>query len=286
MKKKINVAEILRNCPKGMELYSPIYGLGILTKVTDRIHVKFPKEHNVKCFRCDGKVSDDGEIMLFPKGKTTWEGFVPPCNFKDGDIVITYLDHIAIVSHKECGEIYYTYCVAYEFGAFTTANTRICPKRLATEKERQKLFDVIKANGYKWDEGAKTLKKSIVPKFKVGDRIVHKRGGRSFTITEITGDFYQGGTRYALLISQQDNFELAPDKFDINILNAFDKVLVRDTNEQVWVADFFSQKVEKQSGGYTFACVGHYTDQCIPYYPNEHLLGTTDTCDEYYKNWK
>ena len=25
--------------------------------------------------------------------------------------------------------------------------------------------------------------------------------------------------------------------------------------------------------------------QCIPYEGNEHLLGTTDDCDDYYKTW-
>ena len=25
--------------------------------------------------------------------------------------------------------------------------------------------------------------------------------------------------------------------------------------------------------------------QCIPYKGNEHLLGTTNDCDEFYKNW-
>lgn len=26
--------------------------------------------------------------------------------------------------------------------------------------------------------------------------------------------------------------------------------------------------------------------QCIPYEDNEHLLGTTNDCDEYYKTWE
>ena len=25
---------------------------------------------------------------------------------------------------------------------------------------------------------------------------------------------------------------------------------------------------------------------CIPYESNEHLIGTTDDCDEFYKTWK
>jgi hypothetical protein len=53
----------------------------------------------------------------------------------------------------------------------------------------------------------------------------------------------------------------------------------------VWVADLFSHALVRPLGNYTFACVGHYPNQCIPYLGNEHLLGTCDDCGEYYKNW-
>ena len=179
MKNKVNIAELLKDCPKGMELYSPIYGIGILTRVADRIYVKFPKEHNEKCFKPDGKVSEDGEIMLFPKGKTTWEGFQRP--FKDGDIVF-YNDTIAIF--KEWGDetLFRTYVVTYLCcDAFIDVKVPLFGKgvkreiRFATEKEKQKLFDAIKDNGYKWNAETKTLDKLIKPKFKVGDRIKLKK---------------------------------------------------------------------------------------------------------------
>ena len=31
--------------------------------------------------------SSSAKCVIFPKGKTTWKGFVPPCQFKDGDII-------------------------------------------------------------------------------------------------------------------------------------------------------------------------------------------------------
>ena len=34
------------------------------------------------------------KCVIFPKGKTTWEGFVPPCKFKDGDILTTNLGSV------------------------------------------------------------------------------------------------------------------------------------------------------------------------------------------------
>ena len=169
MNESLNLVEILKDCPKGIELYSPIYGLGILTKVTNRIHVKFPKEHNVKCFRLDGKVSEDGEIMLFPKGKTSWEGFQRP--FVDGDIVF-YNDTIAIF--KEWGDetLFRTYVTKYLCcDSLIDINTPLFGKgirkeiRFATEKEKEALFQAIKSLGSKWNAEDKTLEKLKKEKF-------------------------------------------------------------------------------------------------------------------------
>lgn len=80
---KTNIAELLKDCPKGMELYSPIFGKVYLDKIrphlaivvtTDKEQGDFKEE-----FLYDGRYEMNGECMLFPsKGKTTWEGFVPP----------------------------------------------------------------------------------------------------------------------------------------------------------------------------------------------------------------
>lgn len=77
--------------------------------------------------------------------------------------------------------------------------------------------------------------------------------------------------------------KLIEQKFDITTLKPFDKVLVRDNDEQMWTTDIFSFYNEKHV--YHYMCVGHYTNQCIPYEGNEHLLGKTDDCDEFYKTW-
>ena len=88
MEEKINIAELLKDCPQGMELYSPIFGKVYLDKIrphlaivvtTDKKQGDFKEE-----FLYDGRYGMNGECMLFPsKGKTTWEGFQRP--FKDGD---------------------------------------------------------------------------------------------------------------------------------------------------------------------------------------------------------
>lgn len=52
----------------------------------------------------------------------------------------------------------------------------------------------------------------------------------------------------------------------------FDKVLVRDIDENEWECSLFSHIYEE---GY-YVCVGSWWMQCIPYEGNEHLLGTTN----------
>lgn len=84
----MNVAEILKNCPKGIKLYSPIFG-----------EIEFAEIHNctneivcrtsagVALFYSDGTYCKCGECMLFPsKEQRNWDEFLIP--FKDGDIII------------------------------------------------------------------------------------------------------------------------------------------------------------------------------------------------------
>lgn len=308
MEKKIDIAELLKDCPRGMELYSPIYGVGVLTKVTDRIHVKFPKEHNVKCFRLDGKVSEDGEIMLYPKGKTTWEGFVPPCKFKDGDIIFTHANclkvgvgntWISIFKEKRNGGVatyvdyaedrsdYYSDLDGDK--ALLCMESDILRQRFATEEEKEKLFQAIKANGYRWNEETKILEKLTKPKFKVGDTITN--GKTSITIGYIDDEYYYEISRNIanrLFIKNQDGWNLVPNKFDINTLKPFDKVLVRLTNNCVWMPKLFSHyDTDSKIKYYPFVITDNIGyPQCIPYEKNEYLSNTTEDCDEYYKTWK
>lgn len=347
MKNKINIAEILKDCPKGTKLYSPLYGECKL----ERIHNELKKiivstsDGMVISFYSDGKYFqiDNSECMLFPsKENTTWEGFQRP--FMDGDILISRLEgcegnpfifkQINGFGNAEC------YCAINCYGEliFNSDNwTSIKGCRLATTKEKEKLFDAIKSHGYKWHEETKTLKKLPETKFKVGDRIKNKNVNLYHTVNSILGGSYivddnlvldmkmehlyelapnikpkfkigdrvkknkdyisgivvdifddsfkvtydGGGCSYVQFHCQYD-WELVPDKFDITTLKPFDKVLVRGGVGQKWAHDFFGF----MDKGFPFVCVGYYVSQCIPFEGNEHLLGTTDDCDEYYKTWE
>ena len=286
---KLNIAELLRDCPTGMELDCTMYDNVYFDKVTSNMIKCFIKNdvYNTIYFYNDGTYSpiQNAKCVIFPKGKTTWEGFQRP--FKDGDIVF-YDDNIAIF--KEWGDktLYKTYVKLYIhrtsidkdfplFGKYIRKNTR-----LATKEEKEKLFKAIKDNGYRWDSKTKTLEKLIVPKFKVGDKI--EKCGYRFTIVEVKEDYYLTKCDNKIPIENQDDFNLISNKFDINTLKPFEsRVLVR--NVGAWEPAFWGYYSKEYVhpfvviGGNTFA-------QCVPYEENQHLLGTTDDCSSFFKIWE
>ena len=70
-------------------------------------------------------------------------------------------------------------------------------------------------------------------------------------------------------------------KFDYSALQSFDKVLVRDRDDEYWRCGFFSHML---SNGMLCEC---RWDQGIPYNEEtKHLLGTNDMPDEKYIWWE
>lgn len=287
MKQKINIGNILKSYPKETELYSPICGKCYLENVNPNyIEVVTPTGKGFS-FNYDGTYCVLGEIMLFPsKENKNWSKITQ--KICDGDVVVAEdEDSTQLFIVQNCLSPNEAKCyIGYEFETDTIYNAGNWSfDRIATEEEKQKLFDAIKSHGYVWNDEPKNLEK--LPKFKVGDKIV-KKGDISVTIliSKVDDECYYSTTEGSiglLPIAEQDDWELVPTKFDITTLKPFDKVLVRDTNTQKWTADVFS--FFDKTHVYPYVCVGHYTNQCIPYFGNEHLLGTTNDCDNFFKTW-
>jgi hypothetical protein len=157
--------------------------------------------------------------------------------------------------------------------------------RLATEEEKQKLFDAIKANGYEWNAETKTLEKLVEPIFKINDNIQSKDIKSPVRIVDIKDGKYIFENGDKLDINLQNRWEFVSNKFDINRLIPFEsKVLVRNANNKTWRPTIFGcYRENKYEPFYVLGGTGW--KQCIPYEGNEHLLGTTNDCDDFYKNW-
>ena len=150
MEKKINLVKLLKDCPKGRELDCTMY---------DNVKFDYILEGNAFPIKVDsptGQISLDkygcysnnkyAKCVIFPKGKDSWEGF--KCPFKDGDIVATNTGNwIAITEGGERGKCIPVYCVFKynsEFEAYCKTKKEFAFNRLATEEEKEKLFQIIK----------------------------------------------------------------------------------------------------------------------------------------------
>ena len=170
----MNITEILKNCPKGMKLYSPIYGemefkeiiahSGSIQCCTDK-----GKPHY---FYPDGKYELEGECVLFPsKKQRDWNDFMIP--FKDGDVIIktepvpgSKCRNIAIFSNYNANPInrMSVHCQINGDNEFKTRMC-VCHKgwRLANAEETKYFFTRMYESGYDFKDG------SLTRRFKYGD---------------------------------------------------------------------------------------------------------------------
>lgn len=299
----INVAELLKDCPQGMELDCTMFDdctfLDVDEKANDYV-IRITTPCGIKFIDRYGRyiANYKAKCVIFPKGKTTWEGFVPPCKFKDGDVISNSLGTCIFKGEgKLKGTVDY-YCGIASFDTFRVKDEKsnpfghygnIADYRLATEEEKDALFKIIEHNGYRWDPETKTLEKLFKPKFKVGDYVA-KKGGITVPvlITGVGNELYYSNTGNSVgffRIKEQDDWELVPQKFDMNTLVPFEsRVLVRSDSCKLWKPAIFGCCLEGAHSPY-YALGGTCYKYCIPYEGNEHLLGKVDDSDEFYENW-
>lgn len=83
----MNIAEILRDCPKGMKLYSPLFGELELSFVEGEHISCITKKRTCGLFTSDGKYFggySDAECMLFPsRDQRDWNKFIVPDQVPD-----------------------------------------------------------------------------------------------------------------------------------------------------------------------------------------------------------
>lgn len=290
MEDRINIAEILKKCPKNMELISPVWDDIVFEEIDGNNIIIFRTRIGSRVYLTQyGEVNGiDGKCVIFPKGKANWKEFVPPCRFKNGDIVVgknSAGSYIAIIKEFIDNTSFTSHIFFTSFGTNIAGLNNSNP-RLATEYEKQRLFKILKEKGYRWNPETKELEKlekPITPKFKVGDRIADKTKF-TYRITEITDKGYKLNDLKTTFITFEEAdlyFVKVVDMFDNTTLKPFDKVLVRVETGDTWDIDFFGYY---NKGFYN--TTGCQYKQCIPYAGNEHLLGTTEDCDSYFKTWE
>lgn len=299
---KINIAEILKDCPKGMKLYTTVWGDVEFIKLCDVGTITvFPTSNpyntsNKKILYSDGRFTLDGECVLFPsKDQRDWSKFHRP--FKDGDMV-TWDDRgslVACIYKERKNTASFNHHIALYKGSLgIVLNGEIAlpdnELSFATEEEKQQLFDAIEETGYKWNSETKTLERLITPKFKIGDKIKNRivKTNNIYTIVRIEGLKYfvnlnNEDHNYEIDFELQNDWELVLNKFDITTLKPFDKVLVRQSDTQYWKPALWGRRTISKT--FPFITSFGATAQAIPFKNNEWLVGTKDDCNDYYKTW-
>lgn len=236
MENKINIAEILRDMPKGTKLYSPLFGEGNLDEVctSDRktypIKVLITYTDTLVAFTKNGHYVDgfeDAECLLFPSVKMRdWSKF-----FKRGDVLVDEDLETAVVFDGWANDDY------------TEFNTTI---------NHYKISDA-------WGKGdiCCTL-------------LFRKATDEERAEFIAASEKYYGG-KYNPETLRVEPVKVAEPKCSFK---PFDKVLVRYGNG-IWGATFFSRYDNKSAWAYVGVdCINW--EQCIPYEGNEHLLGTNN----------
>ena len=218
----INIAEILKYCPKGTKLYSTAFGEVTFDSID--IDEKYP----IVVYKFDGMktsfteeghytVYHNSECLLFPSSEMRdWTKF-----FKRGDVLCHKDGNLYVVFESWANDDYTEfYTTDISFGKVEVCNTDCFVK--ASDEQRATFI----ANAEK---------------------------------------HYNG--KY-----NPDTLQVEPVKPKCPF-KPFDKVLVRNYDDMVWSANYFSHY--KDNNGYHYVCIDNSYIFCIPYEGNEHLLGTT-----------
>lgn len=239
MENKINIAEILRDMPKGTKLYSPLFGKCELVGVSTDEYGDFIRVESFfqdVCVKKDSRTfSSDGsyfgwypnaECLLFPSAKMRdWSKF-----FMRGDVVLN--EHSGLVA----------IFAGWVDDEFTEFNTTI---------------NLCKKNNF-WGKEKETCPTECFSK--VAD--------------EERAEFIAAAEKYYDGQYNPETLHVEPVKViePKCSFKPFDKVLVRCGNG-IWGATFFSRCDNKSAWAYVGVDCNNW-EQCIPYEGNEHLLGT------------
>lgn len=307
MKKKINIAEILKDKPEGTKLWTDMFGSVMLYVVTDACDAFQVKHHNKEpWFDEDGKLYKEGVLCIYPsKSMRDWEKF----SWKRGDVLISDCGFVCIFKEWASGD--YTRFNGCYFDGMPNAETAKYSK-VDNNTAYGYIREIENRCGGKLNLETLEVEKTQ-PEFKIGDILFVKYNNRNiiFILSNINGKFYNHrvrldsnkviinysdshfqneGIEFIRYATEEEKKQLfsalekkgktwdAEKKQIVDIkkelqFKPFEKVLARDSIDDVWRASFFSH-IKEDDGRYV--TTGLSWKFCIPYEGNEHLLGTTD----------
>lgn len=308
MEKKINVAEILKDKPENMKLYSPLFGDVYLSYIQDSI-IKVKHHGGITKFFDNGRYYNypESEPLLFPsKEMRDWSKLA----WKKGDVLVNSRGLKILFDRWANGNYtsFYAKTINLVEDGFLDTNLHT----LESEMEAKSFIKCIEER-FGGKLNLQTLEIQKQPEFKDGDVLFVKCRSDDFieifNYSKKNGDLYDHASlaprtqeldisgKYKIRKDEIVEIRLATEEEKKQLFSAlakkgktwdsekkevidfkpkvelkpFDKVLVRDSESDKWRANLFAYISED---GY-YCCVYAFWVYCIPYAGNEHLLGTT-----------
>lgn len=318
MERNFNIAEILKNKPKGTKLYADAFGELSIEKICTEDNIGITLSDNGGTdwlFYNDGKYSWRGESILVPsKEMRDWNKFA----WKKGDVLVNSRG-LKILFDRWANDNYTSfYAKTINLGEDAFLDTNL--HTLASEKEAKSFIKCIEERlGGKLN--LETLEIEKQPEFKDGDIAFADYGNRqdifivsektmlsegysSFISLDLKGLTLSMGCRtfffkedlcklrLATKEEKQQLFEAlakegkawdAEHKMIVDLKpkwtpKPFDRVITRGGNNAIWTANIFSH-IDRYGQYVTIGCIGGYP-YCIPYNDETaKLIGTTN-------NWR
>lgn len=309
METEINIVEILKDKPANTKLYSPLFSEVFFSHVSGG-YIAVEHHGGTSLFLSSGRFYDyDGsEPLLFPsKEMRDWSKFA----WKKGDVLVSN-DSDRHIIFKGFSKNDYTTFEGKHWISVSKKRYVSCLNMQNVQDyhiEDNKDSAQTYINAIEEHLGGKLNRETLKvekpqPEFKDGDIVVY---GESVAICrrfyKHTLSFYVSlnkmfGLLFADEVESSEEYRFATEEEKQQLFDAlekegkawdaekkqfvdikkeyqfkpFEKVLVRDSIDDVWRASFFSH-IKENDGRYVTTCVTWKF--CIPYIGNESLLGTT-----------
>jgi len=308
METEINIVEILKDKPANTKLYSPLFSEVFFSHVSGG-YIAVEHHGGTSLFLSSGRFYDyDGaEPLLFPsKEMRDWRKFA----WKKGDVLVSK-DNVYIIFEKFEDDTYTRFkgkhylwkeCNVEDYNKEETKMLTSVFEKAADDVAQTYIKTIEEHLDGKLNLETLEIEKQL--EFKDGDIVVY---GKSVAICrkiyKHTLSFYISlnemfGLLFADEVESSEEYRFATEEEKQQLFDAlekegkawdaekkqivdikkeyqfkpFEKVLVRDSIDDVWRASFFSH-IKENDGRYVTTCVTWKF--CIPYIGNESLLGTT-----------
>lgn len=167
----MNIAEILKHCPKGTKLYSTVHGEVTLHKVYDECTLPYPIYIDTidtmghESLTKEGHLYENkGECVLFPsKNQKNWNNFRIPV--KKGDIMMHIDGSRPFIASGETIS-FYPKAICGISGVFTMGGNTIWTSEFyipASIEATRELFNKMEKAGYRWNLETLELEKIEEP---------------------------------------------------------------------------------------------------------------------------